>query len=319
MLLGSAGMAAAEEAAPPAQPPAQPVPQRVLGRTGVSLSTMTLGTAPCGFGRGIEPPQIAQVVNAAIDEGINSIDTAPAYDKAETGVGLALGRRRKDVFLATKVGADSLEEAEKSLARSFQLLKTDYLDLVYYHSLGNRVVKGAMEPDGVFTWLAKQKKAGKFRFLGVSGHNLPGRFPQFLESGEVDVLLTVVNFVDHHTYHFDDDILPIARKHNIGIVAMKVFGGARRSTGSYGNPQSVAEMDPQHLQSAVRYALGTAGVTTLNLGCQNIDQVRANLAMVRNFRPLSEDELNQALALGKNLSETEAWLRHFGPVQEETT
>ena len=83
-----------------------------------------------------------------------------------------------------------------------------------------------MQPGGVFDWLVKQKKAGKFRFLGISGHNRPLKFVPLLETGEVDVLLTVVNFVDRHTYNFEDKVLPVARKPNVGIVAMKVFGGA---------------------------------------------------------------------------------------------
>ncbi len=313
VLLGTSGAAALAEDAPAA--PIDLLPQRVLGRTGVSVTTMTLGTAPCGFAKGVEPPRIAKIVNAAIDEGINSIDTAPAYIKAEEGVGLALGKRRKDVFLATKVMANSVEEAEKKLSKSFGLLKTDYFDLVYYHSLGNLVIKGAMKPDGVFTWLAKQKKAGKFRFLGVSGHNLPGRFPQFLETGEVDVLLTVVNFVDRHTYRFEDDVLPIARKHNIGVVAMKVLGGARKNTGSYENPDSPCELDVAHVELATRYALSIPGVTTLNLGAHNIEQVRRNAAMVRNFKPLSDEEMAQALSLGEKLAAD--WGPHFGPVKEE--
>jgi predicted aldo/keto reductase-like oxidoreductase len=278
------------------------------------VTALTLGTAPCGFAKGVSPKQIGEIVNVALDEGINSIDTAPAYTKAEEGVGLGLGRRRKDVFLATKVAANTLDEAEKSLAESFRLLKTDYIDLLYYHSLGNRDIRGAMEPEGVFTWLVKQKKAGKCRFVGVSGHNLPSRFPAFLNSGQVDVLLTIVNFVDRHTYRFEDDILPIATRHNIGIVAMKVFGGSRRSTGSYGNPKSPPELDEKHLELAVRYSLSTPGVVTLNLGVHNSDQVRKNVQMLKNFQPLSPEEYQAAIQLGKQLATR--WGEHFGPVKE---
>lgn len=314
LLAGGMWLGGMPETAPAAAAPEGPLPQRVLGRTGVSVTTLTLGTAPCGFGKGISPAQIAEIVNAALDQGINSVDTAPAYVKAEEGVGLALGKRRKEVFLATKVAADSVAEAEKSLANSFRLLKTDYFDLLYYHSLGNRQIKGAMEPEGVFTWLAKQKKAGKCRFLGVSGHNLPGRFPAFLESGEVDVLLTVVNFVDRHTYGFEENILPIARKHNLGIVAMKVFGGARKSSGGYANPKSPPELDEKHLELAVRYALSTPGIATLNIGVQNIEQVRANVEMVKRFQPLAPEQYEEAIQLGRQLAGQ--WGEHFGPVKE---
>ena len=66
-----------------------------------------------------------------------------------------------------------------------------------------------MQPGGVFDWLVKQKQAGKFRFLGISGHNRPHKFVPLLETGEVDVLLTVVNFVDRYTYNFEEKVLPV--------------------------------------------------------------------------------------------------------------
>lgn len=81
-----------------------------------------------------------------------------------------------------------------------------------------------------------------------------------------DVLLTIVNFVDRHTYRFEEDVLPIAQRHNIGIVATKVFGGARKNSGGYANPQSPPELDEKHLELALRYSLSTPGVCTLNIG-----------------------------------------------------
>lgn len=289
-----------------------PLPRRVLGRTGVEVTTMTLGTAPCGLSPQIPVDEIGQIVLRAIELGINSIDTAPAYIKSEEAIGKVLGPHRKEVFLATKVWAKTVEEAEKTLARSFQLLKTDYLDLVYYHSVGDYEPDAALAENGVFPWLVKQKRAGKFRFLGISGHHRPGRFLPYLETGEVDVLLTVVNFVDRHTYNFEEKVLPLARKQNVGIVAMKVFGGARRSAGSYQNPKCPPELDTQYLEHAVRYALGVPGVATLNLGAHNSQQVEQNVQLVKNYQPLSPQEEGQLLALGKDLAQS--WGEHFGPV-----
>lgn len=304
--------AARETAVRAASSSATPLSRRVLGRTGASVTTMTLGTAPCSLCPKISTTEVARIVNLAIDLGITSIDTAPAYVKAEESVGMALGARRKDVFLATKVLADTVDEAQKSLDKSFELLKTDWIDLVYYHSAGDHDVEKAMEPGGVFDWLVKQKKAGRFRFLGISGHNRPKRCVPLLETGEVDVLLAVINFVDRHTYGFEDKVLPVARKHNVGIVAMKVFGGARRSAGSYENPEAPPEMDVAHLPNAVRYALGTPGVCTVNLGVHNVDQLRQNLELVKQYTPLSEDEERALTQLGRQLARQ--WGPHFGDV-----
>ena len=316
VLLGT--QPAAAPAAAPADQPAAPAPSagdwpcRVLGRTGVPVTTMTLGTAPAGICKKIPPPQVAEVVNAALDQGITSIDTAPLYNQAEEGVGLALGSRRKEVFLATKVWADTIEKAEESLSESFRLLKTDYVDLLYYHSIGNRKLEGARGPQGVFTWLVKQKKAGKCRFLGISGHNLPGRFPEFIETGEVDVMMSAINFVDRHTYNFVDKVLPVARKHNVGVIAMKVFGGANKEAGSYNNPKCPPQLDLEHLELAVRYSLSVPGVATVNLGVHNKQQVLKNVEMVKRFKPLSSEEQDTVARLGKQLAQK--WGPHFGPV-----
>ena len=287
----------------------QPWPTRVLGKTGASVTTMTLGTAPCGLSPKIPPREIADIVNEAIDLGINSIDTAPAYIQAEEGVGLALGNRRKEVFLATKVMADTIGDAERSLAKSFELNKTDWFDLVYYHSVGDRDIQAGMKPDGVFSWLLKQKQAGKFRFLGISGHNRPAKFVPLLETGEVDVLLAVVNFVDRYTYGFEHKVFPMARAQNVPIVAMKVFGGAKDM--KYQDPNVPPHMDVAHLESAIRFALGTPGVATLNLGVHNRQQLREDVAMVKRYEALTEEEQQQLRILGKSLAQE--WGPRFGP------
>jgi predicted aldo/keto reductase-like oxidoreductase len=286
------------------------LPRRVLGRTGAAVSILTMGTGPCGMGKGISPQDIARIVNVAIDLGINSIDTAPAYQKAEEGVGLGLGRRRREVFLATKVAADTIEEAEGSLSNSLRLLKTDAVDLLYFHSLANRKIEGARDTEGVYHWLLKQKQAGKCRFVGVSGHHLPRLFPSFLEHGDVDVLMTMINFVDHHTYNFEDKVLPVARGQKMGIIAMKVFGGAR--AGAYANPDCPPHLDTEHMEMAVRYSLGVPGVATLNIGVHNEEQVRRNVEMVKNYKPLDDEERKRLDELGAGIAQK--WGPHLGPV-----
>ncbi len=291
------------------------LPRRVLGKTNLSVTCLTLGTAPCGIAKTIEPPEVAQVVNGALDLGINFVDTSPRYGNAEEGVGLALGRRRKKILLATKVWADTIEDAEKALAKSLVTLKTDYVDLLYFHHLGDRDVKRARDPDGVFTWLLKQKQAGKCRFVGISGHNLPGRFPAFLETGQVDVIMVACNFVDRHTYGFEENVLPLARRHNVGVFAMKVFGGPDPETGSWGNPDAKPYVGQQRVELAIRYALSLPGVAAVNLGVHNLQQVRRNVEIVKGFRPLSPDQQQQLAQLGPELAAK--WGEHFGPVTEQ--
>ena len=305
-----AGSAAADQA--PAEAGTGELPRRVLGKTALKVTCMTLGSAPCGIAKTISPEGVAQVVNYALDLGINYVDTSPKYGNAEEGVGLALGRRRKKILLATKIWADTVADAERSLAKSLKTLKTDYVDVLYFHHLGDRDVQRAREPDGVFTWLLAQKKAGKCRFVGISAHNLPGRLPAFLETGDVDVILVAINFVDRYTYAFEEKVLPLARKHDVGIFAMKVFGGPDPETGSWGNPEAKPYVGQRQVELAIRYALGTPGVTAANLGVHTKEQVRLNVEIVKKFRPLSPDEQNMLAKLGREMAGK--WEDHFGPV-----
>ncbi len=303
------GVAARADADSPA-PTSAGLPRRTLGKTGVPVSILALGTAPTGFTRPHSPQHVADCVNAAIDLGVNFIDTARAYDVAEEGVGLALGRRRKDVFLTTKVMVDTVADAERSFSQSLRLLKTDHVDLLYFHHVGDRKVEIASGADGVFTWILKQKQAGKTRFAGMSGHNRPHKFLRLLETGEVDVLMAALNFVDRHTYNFEEKVLPVARKHDVGIVAMKVFGGSRN--GNYPDPNCPPQLDVEHLETAVRYSLGLPGVATLNIGVHNVEQLRKDVEMVRRYQPLTAEEQAKCLALGKELATH--WGQHLGPL-----
>jgi predicted aldo/keto reductase-like oxidoreductase len=130
-----------------------------------------------------------------------------------------------------------------------------------------------------------------------------------LETGEVDALLAIVNFVDRYTYGFEHKVFPVARRQNVPIVAMKVFGGAKQM--KYEDPHVPPQMDVEHLETAIRFALGTPGVATLNLGVHNRQQLRENVAMVKRYQPLTDDQQEQLRTLGKDLARQ--WGPHFGP------
>jgi len=272
---------------------------------------MTLGAAPCGIASDVPLDEVTQIVNLAIDLGINFIDTSPMYGKSEQGIGQALGSRRKDIVLATKVWADTIDAAEASFSKSLKTLQTDYVDILYFHHLGGRSVEQARTEAGVFTWMLKQKQAGKCRFVGVSGHNLPGRFLPFLEHGDVDVVLVAINFVDRYTYGFEETVVPVAIKHNTGVVAMKVFGAPDPATGSWNTRKAKPRVGEPNIELAIRYALSVPGVATANLGVHTAEQLRKNVAIVKRFTPLDAEEKQALAQQGRALAAQ--WGAHFGP------
>ncbi len=295
------------------------LPRVKLGRTGELVARMTLGTVPCAMPKGATPEEVADVIDEAINQGVGSVDVAPAYVQAETGAGLALGKRRPEVFLSTKVAASTVEDAEASLTNSLRLLKTDYVDVLYLHSVGSRKQDRkpeiAMKPDGVFPWLLKQRQLGKCRFVGISSHNAPKMCIPLLETGEVDVLLIVINLVDRFIYNHEGILLPIAKKHNTGVVAMKIYGGSKRvlPEGVPFNVAGPAELDTAHFGTALRYTMGVEGVTAVNLGCRTRDEVRKNVAAVLAYQPLSAAEVVAAETMGRELAPK--WSERFGPAE----
>ena len=87
---------------------------------------------------------------------------------------------------------------------------------LYLHQVGDRKLETAGGGDTVFTWLVKQKKAGRIRVTGISGHNKANTFLPLLESRKVNVVMPALNFIDRHTYGFEEKVLPLARKYDVG-------------------------------------------------------------------------------------------------------
>jgi predicted aldo/keto reductase-like oxidoreductase len=286
--------------------------RRVLGRTGHEVTVLALGTAPCGQSKSVDTPTIMAIVEEALAQGVNFVDTAPVYGNAEEAIGKALGNRRDRVFLATKVWADGADGARTSLDKSLRTLQTDYIDLVYVHSMGNRDANQVLAADGALPYLLQQKETGKIRFVGVSGHSRVASFVPVLETGQIDVVMMAMNFVDRYVYGFEQKVLPVAKRHNVGIACMKVFGGIRGGFRNYDGPNPGPQMHQEYLGQAVRYAMGLPGVATLVIGPHTVEQLRQNVQMVKNYKPLSEAEQATLAELGRKLAQQ--WGPRYGPV-----
>ena len=149
-----------------------------------------------------------------------------------------------------------------------------------------------------------------------SGHNRPQRFLRYIETGEVDVVLMAMNFADRYTYGFEQTVLPAARKRNLGVLAMKVFGGKFGGFPNYGKPNLPPMIDKKYLELALRYALGLPGVTAVNIGPHDALQLRQNVDWAKGYRPLSPEENATLAKVGRQLAAQ--WGEHFGPAADPT-
>jgi len=171
------------------------LPRRTLGRTGLNVTTLGYGAmelrgAPSG--PAVADATAEKVLNAVLDAGINFIDTSIDYGQSEDLIGRFIAHRRREYFLASKcgcvpgvpMGAEHVHTADNIKAgveQSLRRMKTDYLDLVQFH---RSLTRQELEEHGALDAALALKKAGKVRFLGVSG-TLPNLVEQ-IEMGVFD-------------------------------------------------------------------------------------------------------------------------------------
>jgi aryl-alcohol dehydrogenase-like predicted oxidoreductase len=225
MMAFAASAQAGQAGATPPQSPASstPLERRRFGATDMTVTVLGFGGAEIGY-QEVDQSTIDRLLNAALDAGLNVIDTAECYGGSEEAIGKAVSSRRKDYYLFTKVG--HMEQGEtgwtaasiaKSIERSLQRLKTDHLDLVQLHSCGRDVlVKGEC-----IAALEEAKKQGKTRYIGYSGDSTAALYA--IESGRFDALQTSVSIADQECIELT---LPKAKERNMGVIAKRPIANA---------------------------------------------------------------------------------------------
>ncbi len=284
------------------------LPQRALGSTGERVPVLGLGTGPGGFG--LSDLEAVRLYHAAIDLGVTYLDTAPGYARAHGQLGEVLRRRREEVFLVTKTWASKRTEALSILQQGLRDLRTDHADLVYAHCDGRFDPDELLSADGTLAGLREAQRRGWARYVGFTAHHATWKAAKLLRETEVDVVMLALNYVDRHTYHFEEQVLPLALEHGVGVVAMKVYGGARDM--SYDTPRPSALGEGDH-RLALRYALGLPGVACAVVGMYDERELRENIAWACEHVPLSLAEARQLEVEGRKLAK--GWGPHFGAIE----
>jgi predicted aldo/keto reductase-like oxidoreductase len=290
--------------------PSDPLPKRTLGRTGVNLPVLGLGLGPLGNAN-FPPEELQATVEAAIEDWGSPllVDVQWDYGQAEVNLAPLLKKRRSDIFIVTKTLKEEKTQVVSSIEASLRRLGIESADAVLLNNIGLLDLDRMFKPGGALDGLEEARKRGLARYVGVSGHMLTRAFVRTLESGEFDLAMFVVNFVDRHTYNFEEKVIPVARKHDAGVVAMKVLGG---SAAGYESKDQRAKMADADLEPAIHYALGVPDVCTAVLGCRTIEQVRLAGQAARRYRPLSSEQYQALMKRGAELAKE--WGPHLGEV-----
>lgn len=199
---------------------------RLFGKTGLNVSVMSQGGAAIGQQYGPVPTaEIADCVHAAIDAGVNFIDTSAYYGlgKSEEILGEVLqGGWREKVILCTKAGR--LDRAKfdftpagmrQCFEGSLKRLRVDHVDILLAHD-----IEFATDHEAVFTETAgvlhELKREGKARFVGMSCLPL-GLLKQAIERCELDVVISYAHFTMQNT-RLLTELLPVAEEHGVGVL-----------------------------------------------------------------------------------------------------
>lgn len=262
---------------------------RTLGRTGISIPIVSMG---------VMNNNTPAVVRESYELGIRMFDTAARYQygRNEQMVGAVISQLgvRDKVIIATKellpnrrddstdddIKRRFIEQTEASLKR----LQTDYIDILYLHSVSS---VEEMNGPGVLAAFTELKKQGKVRAVGVSTHrNMAEIINEAVNGGFYDVVLTSINVAMAN----ETDLLAAianAAKNDIGIVAMKTQAGGSRLP----NPASLKDYSGSTIATAsLKWVLRNENITTSIPGYDNFQHMREDFSVARGLDYTEEEE-----------------------------
>lgn len=287
--------AQAQSSNPTSRPESPGMIYRTLGTTGERVSAIGLG----GYhiGKGSDADASIRLIRSAIDAGITFMDNCWDYNDgiSEVRMGQALrdGYRQK-VFLMTKMDGRTKESYTKQLEQSLGRLQTDMIDLVQFHEVIRMEDPDRFfAPGGAIEAAIAARQAGKIRYIGFTGHKDPAVHLRMLEMAQkhnfhFDTIQMPINVMDAHFRSFTREVMPVALKQGIGVLAMKTFGD-----------HFILDSKTVEPMEALHYGL-TQPVSVVITGIDSPEILSQALTAAKTFKPLSEAQVASLLARTKD-------------------
>ena len=294
-----------------------------LDRTGLKVSVAGLGcggNSKAGLGTGAGEDGAVALIRAAIDLGVNFLDTASGYG-TEKAVGKAIKAVPRDsVVVSSKHHASGVapERLEKAIDASLRALDTDYIDVYHLHGVPPRDYDHAL--NDLAPVLMRAQEAGKIRFLGIT-ETSPNDHGQTMlhravQDGVWDVMMLGFNMMHQVARR---QVLPFTQEHGIGTLIMfavrNLFSqpgkleATMKDLAAEGKvPPDLAETDDplgflvhsggadSVIEAAYRYARHEPGADVVLFGTGNPDHLRANIESILK-PPLPEADREKLEAL----------------------
>jgi predicted aldo/keto reductase-like oxidoreductase len=267
------------------------IPYRTLDRTGEKVSLVGLG----GYhlGKQSDPNESIRIIRTGIDEGINFLDNCWDYNAGESEVRMGKALRdgyRQKAFLMTKVDGRDKSTAAAQLDESLRRLQTDRIDLLQFHEVIRET-----DPDRIFAEggaieaVFQAQKAGKIRYIGFTGHKSPDIHLKMLATASkhgftFDSVQMPLNVMDAHFNSFEQKVLPVLTKNDIGVLGMKSMGDHFILASKTVTPIECLHY-PMNLPTSV--------VIT---GCDSLPILQQALQAARSFQPMDSSQVAALLA-----------------------
>ncbi len=263
---------------------------RELGKTGERVSAIGLG----GYhiGKQSSADESIHLMRQAIDRGITFMDNCWDYNDgiSEVRMGQALrdGYRSK-VFLMTKMDGRTKDSYNKQLEQSLGRLQTDVIDLVQFHEIIRMEDPDRIfAPGGAIEAAVAAKQAGKIRYIGFTGHKDPAVHLRMLEIAQkhgfhFDAVQMPINVMDAHFRSFEKEVLPVAQRQGVAVLAMKTFGD-----------NLIMQSKTVEATEALHYSLSRP-VSVVITGIDSLPILDQAVQAAKTFRPMSETQIASLL------------------------
>jgi aryl-alcohol dehydrogenase-like predicted oxidoreductase len=255
-----------------------------LGRTGLEVSALGIGGYHLGSVN--SEAEATQIVNEALDAGVNFFDNAWEYHQglSEERLGRALKGRRDRAVVMTKVCTHGRDKnvAMRQLEESLTRLQTDHLDVWQIHEVIYETDPDLIfAPNGAAEALLEAKRQGKARFVGFTGHKDPSIHLKMLSHNfPFDTVQMPLNCLDATFRSFENNVLPEANRRGIAALGMKSLGGS----GELVREGAVI------VTIGLRYAMSLPVAVTIS-GIDSLSVLHQNLEVARGFQPFSTAEM----------------------------
>ena len=277
--------------------------KRKFGKTDLEVSVLGFGGAEIGFNAQQTQVDVNDLLNSALDAGLNVIDTAAAYKTSEELIGEAVGKRRKDFYLLTKCGAlDAFTRFDwskkgilETIETSLRNLKTDYLDIAQLHSCDTEILRQGDCIEG----LQRAQEKGYTRFIGYSGDNEDAKYA--IEMDVFDSFQTSVNIADQTPI---DGNIKLAAEKGLGIIAKRPIANAAwrdsvKPENSYLHEywerlqklrfDFLDKTLEESIAQALRFTMSIPGVDTMIVGTTKPNRWQSNAKLVAEGNLSSEE------------------------------